>query len=695
MSLTGNAQGGYNLRGKLNGLKTIHGYSAYEVAVINGFSGTEEEWLESLKPKKGVDYFDAQDKREIVDEVLADNDVSNVPVLAEQAAQSATSAHTHAQNAAASESNALQAKTAAETAADNAAASAETANGAAGAAYDYSYRAGESAQQAQIAAVKAERTLEYTHQIGGNGNWWYYNRSQEQYIDSGIPATGPQGEPGLQGERGEAGKTPVKGMDYWTATDKAEIVDDVIEELSNGEGTDSGNGKSSVTIVIGTTMSGHTADDCDYLCDGTDDSVQITAAASALTAANGGEIKLLEGAYMLISDAEIDTNVTLSGCGNTVLKNGLLSIWGENCVVRDIVFDGAFIDVYAPNAEVIDCRFVNNDQPALAINSTNARILRNRFSDVSIAIYFESNSSGCLAAHNAFIGCHDNIVDEGTNNAIIGNIIRDGAGSDGKAIGAVGTGTYITDNVIDMAQVAEPMFYNGTNIIHVNNMVNGVLVDAPSGGASSWNDLTDKPFGSSEAVVWEQSGITPEFADGVYMYTQTVDFNIVEGKQYTVVLDGVEYQSDVFLAYGTVPSIGNPFYMDGADNGQPFFIALGLLGVATDATICSISTFSSFSVSTVVDKKIDDKYLPESIVLYPDSQKYLYTTSDTSDTNKRLTLSEFRKIVTSGRPFFVLMGGIYYCIPLSFELGTFGVVSCYPQKDGSGTTYYTAEYTGS
>lgn len=31
------------------------GLSAYEVAVANGFSGTEEEWLESLKGKNGLD----------------------------------------------------------------------------------------------------------------------------------------------------------------------------------------------------------------------------------------------------------------------------------------------------------------------------------------------------------------------------------------------------------------------------------------------------------------------------------------------------------------------------------------------------------------------------------------------------------------------------------------------------------------
>ena len=36
-------------KGTLRGLEKIQGYSAYQVAVINGFEGTEEEWLESLK----------------------------------------------------------------------------------------------------------------------------------------------------------------------------------------------------------------------------------------------------------------------------------------------------------------------------------------------------------------------------------------------------------------------------------------------------------------------------------------------------------------------------------------------------------------------------------------------------------------------------------------------------------------------
>ena len=55
-------------------------------------------------------------------------------------------------------------------------------------------------------------------------------------------ATGPQGEVGPKGETGATGpagadgKTPVKGVDYFTAADKAELVNDVLAALPNAKG---------------------------------------------------------------------------------------------------------------------------------------------------------------------------------------------------------------------------------------------------------------------------------------------------------------------------------------------------------------------------------------------------------------------------------------------------------------------------
>ena len=51
---------------------------------------------------------------------------------------------------------------------------------------------------------------------------------------------GPQGEPGTPGTPGQDGHTPVKGTDYWTETDKAEIVADVIAAIPGSGGGGSG-----------------------------------------------------------------------------------------------------------------------------------------------------------------------------------------------------------------------------------------------------------------------------------------------------------------------------------------------------------------------------------------------------------------------------------------------------------------------
>lgn len=61
---------------------------------------------------------------------------------------------------------------------------------------------------------------------------------------------GPQGEPGAPGAPGQDGHTPVKGTDYWTETDKAEIVADVIAAIpGGGGGSGGGSGLPEVTAA--------------------------------------------------------------------------------------------------------------------------------------------------------------------------------------------------------------------------------------------------------------------------------------------------------------------------------------------------------------------------------------------------------------------------------------------------------------
>lgn len=48
-----------------------------------------------------------------------------------------------------------------------------------------------------------------------------------------------------------------------------------------------GNSIKTCRFVVGTSTAGWTAADCDYLCDGTDDQVEINAAIQALPSAGG------------------------------------------------------------------------------------------------------------------------------------------------------------------------------------------------------------------------------------------------------------------------------------------------------------------------------------------------------------------------------------------------------------------------
>ena len=69
-----------------------------------------------------------------------------------------------------------------------------------------------------------------------------YSGSKAAVTNSGTAAAAvfdfaiPKGDKGDTGPQGPAGKTPVKGADYFTATDKQELVDAVMAALPNGNG---------------------------------------------------------------------------------------------------------------------------------------------------------------------------------------------------------------------------------------------------------------------------------------------------------------------------------------------------------------------------------------------------------------------------------------------------------------------------
>lgn len=103
---------------------SVVGYSAYRIAVMNGFGGTEEEWLESLKGEPGRDGADADIKG-------CNEAIERANAAAENANKAAQTAMTSADNAEASADNAKEQGDYAKEQGNNANAAATSANTAA------------------------------------------------------------------------------------------------------------------------------------------------------------------------------------------------------------------------------------------------------------------------------------------------------------------------------------------------------------------------------------------------------------------------------------------------------------------------------------------------------------------------------------------------------------------------------------
>ncbi len=109
-------------------------------------------------------------------------------------------------------------------------------------------------------------------------------------------------------------------------------------------------------FVVGTSTAGWTLEDCDYLCDGTNDQEEIIQALNDLPA-TGGEVVILDGTYNITASINIPKeNVSLRGNVNaTILKRmynstntdsgstakGLITLNGKSgCKIQGLQIDG-------------------------------------------------------------------------------------------------------------------------------------------------------------------------------------------------------------------------------------------------------------------------------------------------------------------------------------------------------------------
>lgn len=163
-----------------------NGLSAYEIAVLDGFQGTEEEWLASLK-QPAVDAAEEADKaaQSATDAAgkadTAAGSANQAAEAATQAADGATEAAAHATEAAGEAGKAASAATEAATLANQAASGANSAKNAANEAAQDASQAAETANEAAKAADDAASAASgIAGEVSANNEQWQAAESQRQ-----------------------------------------------------------------------------------------------------------------------------------------------------------------------------------------------------------------------------------------------------------------------------------------------------------------------------------------------------------------------------------------------------------------------------------------------------------------------------------------------------------------------------------
>ena len=204
-----------------------------------------------------------------------------------------------------------------------------------------------------------------------------------------------------------------------------------------------GSGKRTCRFVVGTSTAGWTDADCDYLCDGTDDQVEINAAIQALPS-GGGEIVILDGTYNITATIAMNKdNVKLSGNGNaTVLRRmwdsstgeGVITITATNggCCVENIFVDGnksAYnsssnngIYLSSSRNNTITGNTCNNNSYGIYLSSRNNTITGNTCNNNDYGIYLPGSNDNTITGNT----CNNNNdsgirLSSGSNNTITGN----------------------------------------------------------------------------------------------------------------------------------------------------------------------------------------------------------------------------------------------------------------------------------
>ncbi len=300
-------------------------------------------------------------------------------------------------------------------------------------------------------------------------------------------------------ERGCEGTTPADHPAGSVVENRftAGTYEGIFNEMGSG-------GPRTVRFVVGTSTAGWTLDDCDYLCDGTDDHVEIQQALDALPD-DGGEVKLLDGTYYFEDGVTLTKDrTTLRGSGNStkiilgeavqsVKDVRIISLPKNYCTVADISVDGNYQGYYSVqgayvegNNNTITGNTCYNGDGGIYVGGSNNTTTGNTCNDNYFnGIYVagsNNTTTGNTCNDNYFNGiyvggsnntttgntCNNNysgIYVGGSNNTITGNACNNGSG--GIYVG--GSNNTITGNTCNNNYSSGIYLYSSSNNTIIGN----------------------------------------------------------------------------------------------------------------------------------------------------------------------------------------------------------------------------------
>lgn len=223
----------------------------------------------------------------------------------------------------------------------------------------------------------------------------------------------------------------------------------------------SGSGKRTCRFVVGTSTAGWTEKDCDYLCDGIADEVEINKAIQDLPS-GGGEIVILDGTYNLSSTVLVNKS-------NTAIKgNGKSSrIFADKVMIC--------VSIRACENITVENLFVNsieNIQPGIWVYQSKYVIVASNSIEFSRNGVQIQDSSNCIVCNNMIRECNNgvNVIDS-SNCIVSSNIIESGALN---GVYSAGQNNIISCNIIKKMQQAGIMLDGYGHLVYGNMIIDPI-----------------------------------------------------------------------------------------------------------------------------------------------------------------------------------------------------------------------------